>query len=474
MKTFKTILVSLLTFITYSALSQSPIDTVWKGSIDIMGTEIGIIVKFKTEAGVLSAKIDIPEQNANALELSKVLFENPKVHFELEAGPRTAVFEGIYYVDSISGTFTQLGATGRFWLLKGGAEKKDYETKFPEDLPYNSEEVTFTNGENSFAGTLTYPLTQGKHPAVVMITGSGPQNRDEEIYGFKIFAVIADYLTQNGIAVLRYDDRGVGGSKGKTVNESTTEDFAGDVLTAVEYLKTRDNINAGQIGLFGHSEGGIVASLAAGKSNDIAFIVLMAGTGVMGIDIIREQSKLIMKADNSTDREIAGYEKMLDKVYEAIRDNKNLNDIKEQIKNDIIENFDDLPKEQRKGIKDKEKYASDVAEMTIAQFSSKWMQYFLRYDPYDALTKVKCPVLMLFGELDLQVSPKQNEEPMLKALKYGGNTDYKSVIIPKANHLFQEAVTGSPGEYASLKKEFVGGFLETVSDWVLQRVRVVK
>jgi pimeloyl-ACP methyl ester carboxylesterase len=157
-----------------------------------------------------------------------------------------------------------------------------------------------------------------------------------------------------------------------------------------------------------------------------------------------------------------------------VRDNRNLNEVKEKIKNDIIENFDEIPKEERKKIENKEKYASDVAEMTVSQFSSPWMKYFLRYDPYDALTKVKCPVLMLFGSLDLQVSPKQNEEPMLKALKNGGNTDYKSVIFPKANHLFQEAVTGSPGEYASLKKEFVPGFLETVSDWILQRVTVVK
>jgi pimeloyl-ACP methyl ester carboxylesterase len=437
-----------------------------------MGMKLGITVRFKTESGVTSAKIDIPEQSASGLDLTNVSFNNPKIHFELESPNGKAIFDGIYYIDSISGSFAQSSIKGTFSLTKGEAE-----IKLPteeENLPYNAEEVTFTNDGNTFAGTLTCPKAEGKHPAVVMITGSGPQNRDEAIVGFKIFKVIADNLTKNGIAVLRYDDRGVGGSKGKGVNESTTEDFAGDVIAAVEYLKTRDNINPSQIGLMGHSEGGIVAPLAASKSGSIAFIVLMAGTGVNGYEIIKEQSKLIMKADKSSDEEIEGYDKMIDAVYDAIKNNKSLDDVKEQIKNDIIENFDKIPEKQRKDITDKEKYAKETAEQTIAAFNSKWMKYFLTYEPALALEKVKCPVLMLFGESDLQVAPKQNQKPMEDALKKGGNTDYKVIIFPKANHLFQEANTGSPGEYGSLKKEFVPGFLDAVSGWILQRVTVVK
>ena len=158
-------------------------------------------------------------------------------------------------------------------------------------LPYKEEEVSFTNGSEFFSGTLTIPLKQGKHPAVVMITGSGPQDRNEEILGFKVFGIIADHLTKNGIAVLRYDDRNVGKSKGTDVSKSTTADFADDAIEAVKFLKTRNDINPEQIGLFGHSEGGIVAPLAASKYSDIAFIVLMAGTSVNGRDIILEQSK---------------------------------------------------------------------------------------------------------------------------------------------------------------------------------------
>ena len=456
-------------FMHLTSLSQSAIDTVWTGYINLMGTKLGITVRFKTENNVTNANIDIPEQNAFGIELKQVSYDNPKVHFELESPNGQAIFNGMYYIDSISGDFEQSKIKGTFSLIKGEPQKD-----IPETLPYNAEEVTFTNGDITFAGTLTFPKTAGKHPAVVLITGSGAQTRDETIVGFKIFKVIADHLTKNGIAVLRYDDRGTGGTKGKTVNESTTEDFAGDVIAAVQYLKTRDNINPLQIGLMGHSEGGNIAPLAASKSADIAFIILMAGTGVNGADIIKEQSSLIMKAEKSSDEEIENYNKMLNAVMEALKNNTSLDVVKEQIRKDIIENFDEIPEKERKGITDKEKYAAETAEQTIAAFSSLWMKYFLMYDPVPALTKVKCPVLAIFGEKDLQVAPSQNKKPIEDALKKGANKDYKIVIIPKANHLFQEAVTGSPSEYATLKKEFIPGFLETVSEWILLRVTVVK
>src|SRR4030095_8105409 len=463
------ILITLVVIQT-SAFAQPVLDSVWSGYINIMGSKLGIAVHFKNENNVLGATIDIPEQSANGIELKKVSFNNPNVHFELESALGQAIFAGTYYEDSISGSFTQKNISGTFVLAKGDLEP----TENTENLPYRSEEVTFTNDGIKFAGTLTYPEAEGKHPAVVMITGSGPQNRDENIFGFKIFKIIADHFTSKGIAVLRYDDRGVGGTKGKSVDESTTEDFARDVLAAVDYLKSRDIINPAQIGLMGHSEGGIVAPLAASNSPDIAFIVLMAGTAVSGYEIIVEQSKLIMSADNASKQEIEGYTKMLAAVYNAVKNNTPLEVVRVDIRNSIIENFENIPLKERKGIKDKEKYADEVAEKTIEEFNNTWMKYFLLYDPAPALTKTKCPVLALFGEKDLQVSAKQNKNPMAEALKKGGNKDYKIVIFTNANHLFQSAYTGSPNEYGSLPKEFVPGFLETVSEWILERVTVVK
>jgi pimeloyl-ACP methyl ester carboxylesterase len=468
MKSFKVIFVSILLAVSFS-FSQSAIDTTWHGDIDIMSTKLGIIVKFRSEGGLSKGTIDIPTQKAEGLSLTGVVFNNPKVRFELEAGPGLAVFEGIYYPDSISGTFQQGGISGTFLLKKG---EPVVEIIDESSLPYAQEEVSFTNGGNSFTGTFTYPKENKSgipgYPAVILITGSGPQERDEEIAGFKIFKTIADHLSRNGIAVLRYDDRGTGGSTGN-VNDATTMDFAGDVIAAVNYLKSRGDVYS--IGLLGHSEGGIVAPIAAVKSHDVQFIILMAGTGVKGIDILKEQSKLIMKADKATKQEIDGYLKLLDAIDDAVKNNRSLDAVKNEIKNSIIDNFDDLPKEQRKNIKNPEQYANDVAEMTIAQFSAPWMKYFMQYDPAPMLEKVSCPVYVLFGGKDLQVPPKQNEKPILDALKKGGNEEVSVEVFPTANHLFQDAVTGSPSEYGQLKKEFVPGFLDKITEWIQVKVQ---
>ncbi len=307
-----------------------------------------------------------------------------------------------------------------------------------------------------------------------MITGSGPQNRDEELFGFKPFKIIADYLTRNGIAVLRYDDRGVGGSTGKNVSEYTSEDFADDVLEAVKFLKTRSDINPEQIGLMGHSEGGIVAPLAASKSNDIAFIVLMAGTGVKGIDIIKEQSILIMRADNTPEDAIKSNDELLSKLYSILTTNGDMETLRPELEKEIEKSYNDMPDEQKKTITDKNEYIKSMADMQFKQLGSPWMRYFLTYDPAIALEKVTCPVLGLFGELDLQVPPSQSKEPMENALKKSGNKDFKIVVMPKANHLFQSSSTGSPSEYAKLPKEFIPEFLPTVKDWITERVTVLK
>ncbi|MEO8514745.1 MAG: alpha/beta fold hydrolase, partial [Ignavibacteria bacterium] len=465
MKTSKYLIAALTFFFSVSLYSQSEIDTLWNGAIDIMGTKLGIGVKFITTGKDVRAVMDIPEQSAMGLELNKVSFKNPKVHFELPASNGTAIFEGLYYLDSIGGTFSQSGITGRFNLVRGELKIEQTVTD-PSTLPYNSEEITFFNDGNTFAGTITYPKDEGKKfSAVVMITGSGAQNRDEEIYGFKIFGIIADHLTKNGIAVLRYDDRGVGGSKGKTVNESTTADFAGDVIAAVEYLKTKDYIQPSAIGLFGHSEGGIVAPLVATKTN-IAFLILMAGTGVKGIDIIKEQSKLIMKADNATDDEISGYIVMLNLIYETLVKDGNIKELEKQLEKNVEDSFEKMSTEEKAAIKNKEEYVKQTVDGTIKQFSSKWMRYFLSYDPSYALEKTTCPVLLLFGGKDLQVPVTQNQKPMEDALKKAGNQDYVVKIFPDANHLFQEAGTGSPGEYPQLPKAFVPGFLEEITQWI--------
>jgi pimeloyl-ACP methyl ester carboxylesterase len=270
---------------------------------------------------------------------------------------------------------------------------------------------------------------------------------------------------------LRYDDRGIGGSTGST-SESTTEDFAGDVIEAVKFLQSRDEIRHDQIGLCGHSEGGIVAPLAASKDKDITFIILIAGTGVTGKEIIFKQTELILKAECETNEDIKKSLEEQKKLFDNISSGKEKEEIIADIKKQILENFDELPDEIKESIVDKEEYAETSAKAKYEQLSSPWMTYFLSYDPAPALEKVTCPVLLIFGELDLQVPVIQNDQPMVDALIKGGNKDYEVKIFPNANHLFQTTNTGSPTEYAELPKEFVPGFLDFMTKWILDRVSV--
>lgn len=340
-----------------------------------------------------------------------------------------------------------------------------------ETLRYQSEEISFQNGEEHFAGTLTLPRQTQKSPAIILITGSGGQNRDEEILGFKIFAQISDYLSQEGIAVLRYDDRGVGGSKGKSVDESTTADFAQDVLQAVEYLKTRPEIDPEKIGLLGHSEGGVVAPLAYQNNPEIAFVILMAGTGVNGLEVITEQTKAIMKAQNVPESMIQSTTQLNAEIYKIIlaEEGADWDMVEKKVEEAILANFELYPESIRAMVKDTTTFIKSQAQQSLQRANTPWFRYFLSLDPEVALQKVKCPILVLFGELDLQVLPAQNEAPILEALKVAGNQDVTVKIFPKANHLFQEAITGSPNEYAKLEKKFVPGFLEYIGNWLKER-----
>ena len=464
--------IAIILFLSCSLRAQVNLSGNWKGAVTISKMDLKMVVKFTVRNDSLKGVIDIPEQHAKNLELKDISYKHPKINFNLETSASIAYFNGEVFGDSIGGIFSQDVYQGTFYLNRTEEVIKE---EVKEKLPYKEEEVTFKNGENLFAGTLTIPEHSGKHPAVVMITGSGPQNRDEEILGFKPFRIIADYLTRNGIAVLRYDDRGVGDSKGKSVNESTTDEFSYDVIEAVKYLQSRSDINPKQIGLCGHSEGGIVAPLVASKFKDIAFIICIAGTGVTGGEILLEQSRLIAKADSSSDEDInINLEQMKMLIDVAIK-NTGWDEATASLKDVILKYFDKIiSEEERKTIYDRDVYAQNLAKTQVNVFKSEWMRYFISYNPVPALEKVKCPVLMFFGGKDLQVPVKQNEKPMVDALKKGGNKDYTVKTFADANHLFQTATTGSPTEYAKLPKEFTDGFLDFMKDWVLKRVTVVK
>jgi fermentation-respiration switch protein FrsA (DUF1100 family) len=330
--------------------------------------------------------------------------------------------------------------------------------------PYKEEEVTVQNkdADVTLAGTFTYPEKGDIFPAVVLITGSGPQDRDEALLGHKPFLVLSDYLTRHGIAVLRCDDRGIGKSTGN-FRSATTKDFATDALACVEYLKTRKEVDKKHIGLIGHSEGGIIAPMVANKTKDVAFIVMMAGTGLNGEKVLEIQSRLIAKAEGESDRIVNEMILFNTKIYNIAMQERDSSKAAEEI-HKVLEGFYNSLNDSVKNAPENSKERFFARINTIL---SPWFRFFLSYDPTESLSKLKIPVLALDGENDLQVSPKENLAAIESALKKAGNKHYKIIEFPKLNHLFQTSETGSPTEYSKIEETIAPIALSTISDWIL-------
>ncbi len=334
------------------------------------------------------------------------------------------------------------------------------------NVPYTEEAVTFTNGAVTLAGTLSIPEGQGPFPAFVMVTGSGLQNRDEEILGFKPFAVITDYLVRRGIATLRYDDRGAGGSTGN-IQMATTADFADDALAGVALLASRPEIDHAHIGVFGHSEGADVAAIAAAKAPDrIAFIIMMAGASIRGDAILRYQAEEGARSLGATGEQVATVLKAHQHFTDAIRGTASRADVTDAVRQLMKAQLEGRSADAKAGVGDIDAFIAQSLPTAVAQTQSPWFRYFVGFDPVDVLTKVKCPVFAMFGAKDTQVPPSLNRQPLEAALAQAGNTRLTMKVYPDANHLFIKANTGQPAEYATLEKVFVPGVLEDLANWV--------
>lgn len=456
--------IATLLLSSFPAIAAQDINGHYEGYITVMGQNLKILVDINSENGKVNAKMDIPQQGAKNLPLNNIEYKDPEIHLELPSPNGIAILNGKVDKDKISGDFQQNSFSGTFNIEK--TTLTNAETK-PEKLPYRTENVNLKNGDVGLAGTLSLPEKKGNYPAVVMITGSGPQTRDEEVFDFPIFKVIADHLTKKGIAVLRLDDRGVGESKGGNIANATSEDYAGDINTAVNFLTNHSEINKNKIGLFGHSEGGLIAPMVAQINKNVAFMVLMSGPSESGDKIISEQSQLIAKANGATDDEIKHMNNLNQKAFSAIKTGKGWEELQKDVRKDISDSYDKLPDAQKKLIKDKNSYIENTMKQLTASYESKWFRYFITYDPQTILKKTTVPVLALFGGKDLQVPAASNVPLMESALKQAGNKNYQIKVFPDANHLYQSAQSGSPSEYATLDKSFVPGFLDTVSDWII-------
>ena len=455
----------LAIFIGGTLLQAQNITGQWNGVLEVQGMRLRIVFHITQTGDQYSSTMDSPDQGAKGIPVATTTFNESILSLAI---PNIGLlYEGEFKTDSIVGTLKQSGMTFPMTLKRDPIETKPIvrpqEPKEP--YPYRSEDVTFDNKAAgvTLAGTLTMPEKGNNFTTVILITGSGAQDRNEEIMGHKPFLVIADYLTRRGIAVLRYDDRGTAQSTGN-FHTATSADLATDAESAVAYLKTRKEINPKKIGLAGHSEGGIIAPMIAARSKDIGFIVMLAGTGIRGDSLLLLQEELVYRASGMTENRITEIRKINSKIFDKI------------VKAEGFVSQQEISDFMTTNLK------ADIATVTpggmtvddyIRQFAvsmaSPWMQYFLRYDPAPALEKVKCPVLAVNGSKDLQVPPKENLTAIGKALEKGKNKKVTIKEYSGLNHLFQECTTGSPSEYAAIEQTFSPDALKDLADWITSR-----
>ncbi|MQA92518.1 MAG: alpha/beta fold hydrolase [Gemmatimonas sp.] len=442
-----------------SSLAGQEITGEWHGVLDVQGTQLRLAFHIEqTDSGYVTT-MDSPDQGASGIPIAVTKYTAPDLRLEL---PNiSAVYVGTVAGLSISGTWTQ-GITTLPLVLtreRAAAVRRNRPQEPVRPYPYHEQAVVIRNAQDdvTLAGTLTLPANAGPHPAVVLISGSGAQNRDEELFGHRPFLVLADHLTRLGIAVLRYDDRGTGQSTGSFAT-ATSRDFAADAASAVAYLASHPEIDRYRIGLIGHSEGALVAPMVATRSSDVAFIVLLAGIGLPGREVSLLQSRdlrpfpvpdeAVYDRFTRTSIDIASSSADLaTKRAELTRHYESIAPVLESV----------LPD----GVMVDEFIAQQVADMT-----RPWHQFFLTYDPGTDLEKVTVPVLSLNGSNDVQVPAALHQDGIRRALERGGNVTFLIGELPGLNHMFQESETGAMNEYAMIEQTFSPVALNAISNWM--------
>jgi len=438
------------------------LDGEWKATINRNGVDLRLILHINTTERGTSAMIDSPDTMAMNITLSDLTKEGDSVGYKLP------VVDGVF-----SGTLTDADTITGTWSVQGEDDitvtyVRSAETETPavrnrpqvptEPYGYIVENVNYENplAEGvTLAGTLTLPEGDGPFPAAILISGSGPQDRDETVFGHQPFLVLADHLTKQGIAVLRYDDRGTAQSTGD-YSVATSADFATDANAAFEYLMTRTEINHESIGFVGHSEGGLIAPLAIQDNTAVSFMVMLAGPGTSSQQIVLSQNRLIALSQGTSEEVIAKSEKINIQITKAVAESSSTEDAGAKISEILTPEAMEIM-----GVNESQ------VKMIIAQNTTPWTRYFLGYDPVNFVPQIEIPILALNGELDLQVPAQENLDGLRTMLK--GHPDATITELKGLNHMFQHAKTGAMGEYNDIEETFSPEAMEIIAEWINER-----
>ncbi len=449
----------------------------WIGAIAVGATNLHVVFNIKktSDTGYTST-MDSPDQKAFGIACSSTHVKNDSlvIGVALIGGGYSGVWDG---KDNITGTYSQRGGKISLSLVRLSEAEKAALTKDPvrpqtpkPPFGYFSEDVEYDNSDKSlhYGATFTRPDGGGKYPAVIIIRGSGTQDRDGTMMkGHKPYWVLADYLTKNGIAVLRVDDRGAGKSSlGPDINSKTSVDFSYDVEASLNYLESRPDVNKHHVGLIGHSEGGMIAPIVAARRKDVSFIVLWGAPEAGGPSVLAEQYANSLKQQGIDTLAVNAFEQLhlqILKMFATSADEQTLD-------KNAMAAFNVWEKAQPQGTLDALNIHGDMTDKILknynGMFKSPWVRFFVSYDPEADLSKVKCPVLAINGQKDTQVNAAENLAAIQEILTKSGNKDFEVKAIPGLNHLLQTANTGQANEYEEISETMSPVAMNIISDWI--------
>ncbi len=426
------------------------ISGILEGKVQFPGFSYKIVFLFSTDNN-LQAEVLFQDQSDKKFSASSIEFSYPEISFKFDqiSGQFSGKFEEVHLI----GTWEQAQRTMPLRMNQVKEISSPARPQTPQSpFPYHVKEVSFNNNDIHISGTLTYPENVENYPVVILIPGVGAHERDNTFFGHRPFFVIADFLTRNGIAVLRYDERGVGSSTGDR-SQANAETFAQDVISGVNYLRSLPQIE--EIGLIGHSEGGTIASLVAAQYENISFIVMMGSPGLKGVEYNLQFEESMSRALGATEDEIEKKLNFQKRVLTIILQEESSDSAAAKIDKLYLELDPNIPEKNRKS--------------AIQRFLSPWFKYNIAYDPAETLQLVRCPVLALFGERDMQVPPERNLTAMKNALIMSGNPDSELKELPELNHYFQTAKSGRPDEYRLIEETISPIALEIINNWIQKR-----